>query len=278
MRVFSSLAVVLVCAVACDRYKPLILCHNGNCSTPDVDRDDTLPALAESLALTYEGAPVLDGVELDTFWYGDTNECLFTHDLEHAAPTPILEAADLVSQYLASHERASWRGEPYYVLLDFKPTVGPHDSDRHTDAQLVSHAECVLDVIDRIMEGARAGGHRGAFAVTSELPRALQMMTERPRWATLSAASDVELMLVADIFTPYSAVAGDLHEFGHLDAVEYHPDFMTEPLRETYRSKNIDLVQWSFSATSESFDAIEHWEPRFAITNEGRLLRRWTEL
>ena len=62
-----------------------------------------------------------------------------------------------------------------------------------------------------------------------------------------------------------------------LDAVEYHPDFMTEVHRETYRSLEIELVQWSFVSTIEAFDALEKWEPSYVVTNEAELMRRWIE-
>jgi hypothetical protein len=279
MRASSSHAVLAaaVALAACDRHEPLVICHNANCASPDVTRDDTLDALDESLHLTHDGLPALDGMELDTFWYGAGAECLFAHDLDGDTSVPATEAADMIASYLATSTRPGWQADRFHVFLDFKPNVGPSYSDAHSPEQLVLHAECVLDLVDRIVAGARTGGHAVSFGLISQVPRALEVLTEQPRWGAYAGQPDVEILLVGDIFAPYSSLVPDLADFEHLDAVEYHPDFMTEPKRETYRSLGIELVQWSFVTTSEALDAIDRWEPRYAITNEARLVRRWTQ-
>jgi len=114
----------------------------------------------------------------------------------------------------------------------------------------------------------------GFVTGSPELPEAL---SARPRWSSLSAEPDVELLQIGDIFAPYSSVVPEIADYKHIDGVEYHPDFMTLEHRETYRSLGIDLVQWSLVTTSEALDAIDRWEPRFALTNEAILLRRWAQ-
>ena len=122
MRTLCSVAVL---AVACGRPDPRLICHNGNCVGPDTTRDDTLSAMTDSLALTYDGLPVLDGIEWDTFWYGRDSRCLFAHDLDHDTSTPASAAADLVADYLATNTRASWHGDRFFALIDLKAHVGP---------------------------------------------------------------------------------------------------------------------------------------------------------
>lgn len=273
----SALVVVAAALAACDRHEPLVLCHNANCLGPDVTRDDTVAALEQSLALTHDGLPVLDGVELDTFWYGTEARCLFAHDLAHDTSTPASAAGVAIASYLEASSRASWNGERFHVFIELKPHVGPSYGDAHTPAQLVDHARCALELADQILTGARAHGHALTFGFVSAVPAHLRVLREEPLWAALQAQPDLELMLVGDIFAPYSSVVPEIADYDDIHAVEYHPDVMTLPQRETYRSLEIELVQWSLVTTTEALAAIDRWEPRFAITNEALLLRRWTE-
>ncbi len=278
MRAASSLVAAVLAVAACDRPHPLLICHNGNCVGPDTTRDDTLSALSDSLALTRDGFPVLDGIEWDMFWYGKDSTCLFAHDLDHDTSIPASSAAEVVANYLATHARASWNGDRFYAFIDLKAHVGPSYDDAHTSQQLIDHSECALDVAERLLAGARAGGHQLTIGFISGKPVHLEVLTARPRWSSLAAAPDLQLMVIGDIFAPYAAIVPKLSDFRvKLDAVEYHPDFMTLEHRETYRSLGIDLIQWSYVATTEALDALERYEPRFAITNEAMLLRRWTE-
>lgn len=277
MRAICSVVLAALAIAACDRPQPLLICHNANCGGPDTTRDDTLSAMADSLALTRDGLPVLDGIEWDMFWYGKDSTCLFAHDLDHETTLPASAAAELVANYLATHARVSWHGERFYALIDMKAHVGPSYSDAHTPQQLIDHAECALDVAERLLAGARAGGHQLTVGFISGKPIHLEVLMDRPRWASLSAEPDLQLMMIGDIFAPYASIVPKLSEFRvPLDAVEYHPDFMTAEHRETYRSLGMALIQWSYVATTEALDAIERYEPQFVITNEAMLLRRWT--
>ncbi len=276
MRALCSLLAMTALA-ACDRHEPLLICHNANCAGPDTTRDDTLDALQESLALSHDGLPVLDGMEIDTFWYGADSRCLFAHDLMHDTTTPATAAADVIAGYLGTHERASWNGERFYMIMDLKPHVGPAYSDAHTPEQLVDHADCVLELAERILVGARGGGHQVTFGFISAVPRHLEVLRAQPRWRTLAAEPDAQLLVIGDIFAPYSSVVPEISDYEHLDVVEYHPDFMTVPQRETYRSLGIELMQWSFVTTTEALAALNYWEPAYAITNEALLVRRWAE-
>lgn len=266
---------------ACDRPSPLLICHNSNCTGPDVSRDDTLPALDEGLQQTYDGLPVLDGVEIDTFWYGAESRCLFAHDPPPpgTAEIPVTDAALHIATYLDSTARPSHNGERFYVFIEIKANVGDAYSDAHTAEQFVEHAECVLDAMSVIAAPARSNGSPITIGVLSSAPEALRVLAARSRWQAYAGDPDVDLMLIADIFAPYSSVVPHLTDYDGvpLDAVEYHPDFMTQGRREAYRSLGLDLVEWSYTTTPESLDALARWNPRFEITNDSLLLRRWIE-
>ncbi|MBA3453113.1 MAG: hypothetical protein H0T42_08470 [Deltaproteobacteria bacterium] len=218
---------------------------------------------------------MLDGIELDTFWYRADGRCLFAHDLDGDTTTPVSAPAAVIADYLATTDRPSWNGERFYLFLDLKAHVGASYDEAHTPEELVQHAECAFDAVDTIAAGARAGGHQLTVGLISGQPRHLEVVRASPRF---QSTAEVELILIGDIFAPYSALVPEFADYRFpLDAVEYHPDFMTEVHRETYRSFDIDLVQWSFVSTIEAFDAIEQWKPRYVVTNEAALMRRWIE-
>jgi hypothetical protein len=275
MRAVCSLVLVLG---ACTRPDPFVLCHNANCVAPDTSRDDTIDALSESLALTYDGRPALDGTEIDTFWDGTGSRCLFAHDLTQNNPLPALEPARLISDYLATTPVVSWHGERFYMLIEMKGFVGDSISDMHTPEQRVQHAECVLDIVDTIAVGARAGGHPVSIGFIATRPPILETLVARPRWTAYAGDPDIKLLAVGDEFAPYSSTVAHLSDYTvKLDAVEFHPDYMTAEKRETYRSLGIDLVQWQFITTEEALDSVKRWEPEYVLANEALLMRRWIE-
>jgi hypothetical protein len=281
-RSFAAFAVAVAVAVAvaaCDRPSPLVLCHNANCIGPDVEHDDDLPTLHKSLAQTYDGLPALDGLEIDTFWWGAVSRCLFAHDLSHGTDVSANDAATAIATYLSTNDRVSFNGTRFYMLMELKPNVAESFSEMHTPAQYTQHATCLLDAIDIILAAARTKGHAITFGVLTAAPEGLRVLASQPRWQALESEAGVETLLIADIFAPYSSVVPHLSDFDDvaLDAVEYHPDFMTVSKREAYRSLGLDLIEWSYVPTSESFDAIERWDPKYVLTNDALLLRRWID-
>lgn len=253
----------LIALAACDRPRPLLICHNGNCAGADVSRDDTLPALADSLAQTYSGAPAYDGIELDTFWDRASTSCLFAHD-EPVERIPVSVAVQMVADHAAQGGPALW------TFFELKAQVGASYSDAHTDEELARHVACVLDARDQLV----AADDRVHFGYLSSEPRLLKALAADPRYQ----AQPVEQMLVADIFAPYSSVVPRLDEYDvPLQGVEFHPDFMTAERRDAYRSLGLDLLEWSYVTTPEMLDAIDRYEPEFVFTSEATLLRRWIE-
>jgi hypothetical protein len=275
MRAACSIAIALA---ACTRPSPLVICHNANCASPDAARDDTLDALTESFALAFDGKPVLDGMEIDTFWDGDNGRCLFAHELGNPASVAATDAAQLIADQLERTQVVSWNGERFYAFIELKGYVGNSYDDRHTPAQFESHADCALDAAATIAAGARVGGHPITIGFIAGVPRHHETLIARPRWSELETDANLELLLVGDIFAPYSSIVPELSDFKvPLDVAEYHPDYMTTQQRSTYESLGIELAQWSFVTTEEALDAITRWEPKFAISNEALLLRRWSE-
>ncbi|HTL32596.1 MAG TPA: hypothetical protein VL326_05710 [Kofleriaceae bacterium] len=276
----KAAALLVVALAACSsRPSPLVLCHNSNCVGPDTEHDDDLPTLQKSLAQMYDGVPALDGLEIDTFWWGAESRCLYAHDLSHGTDVSTNDAAAAIASYLAANDRVTFTGGRFHMLMELKPNVAESFTDAHSPEQYVQHATCLLDAIDIILAGARMKGHEMTFGVLTSDPEGLRVLAADPRWSALGAEPDVETMLIADIFAPYSSVVPHLSEFDNvaLDAVEFHPDFMTVSKREAYRSLGLDLIEWSYVPTSETFDAIEKWEPPYVLTNDALLMRKWID-
>src|SRR3954466_9771152 len=102
MRLISSIA--LVALAACGRPDVLLICHNSNCAEPtDPENDDSLGALSESFKVEVGGKPAIDGVEVDLFWRGTDDTCIFAHDLENNPTRTELasEAAAAVADHFA---------------------------------------------------------------------------------------------------------------------------------------------------------------------------------
>jgi hypothetical protein len=275
MRAVCSLVVALA---ACDRPQPLVMCHNANCASPDVELDDTFEGLTESFALEYEGRPAIDGMEWDTFWYGAESRCIFAHDLNHSTEWSADQAAEAIAIHLATHQDVAYNGERFYMFVELKGFVGESFSDAHTEDQRTAHATCAVNVLDTVVNGARQGGHRLTVGFVAGVPELLEALTNEPRWGYFQEMPDLELMLIGDIFGPYNSIVPELADYKlPLDAVEYHPDYMTAQHREAYRSLGMDLVQWQYVTTVEALGAIQRWEPAYVVTNEAQLLRRWIE-
>src|SRR5687768_15296799 len=132
-----------------------VMCHNANCvGPPDPERDDRLESLSESLALTYEGRPLLDGVEVDVFWHGAGGRCLFAHDEESAPRSADATAAgQVIADYVRQPGPRSFNGQIFAIRMELKGFVGGL-GDEHTDEQARLHAECALDLFELYRQAA----------------------------------------------------------------------------------------------------------------------------
>jgi hypothetical protein len=133
-------------------YDPVVICHNANCDGTGRFLDDTMIGLESSLALRYDGKPMFDGVEIDTYLYSPSvtqpSTCLFAHDSldPDSAATPN-DAAALVAQFLTNVRPISWNEDRFYLKIELKPTV--EGTDRfHTAQQAIQHVRCVIDMIE----------------------------------------------------------------------------------------------------------------------------------
>lgn len=282
----TAILLLALLGSACDRPATLVVCHNANCAgPPDPFRDDTLEAMRESFDLTFLGRPVLDGMEFDIFWHGDANNgngrCLFAHDLVSGdLDTDAQVAADEVARYLERPGEISWNGEFFLVRVELKGSAGPsYYDDAHTPAQARQHAECALDLYNTIEAAALGSGRNLEFIFDSYNPDILNALTQSARWPGRQPHPSIRVRLSADYLdsTPSGLAIQMLSDFPEVDDVVFHAGWVTDGHYQAFRSMGLDLTLWMFSATVETFAAIEKFEPRAVLTSEAPLMRRWLE-
>jgi hypothetical protein len=255
LRAVSSLALA-ACAAS---PPPRVICHNGNCAAgPDTAHDDELETLRASLGLTLRGRPVLDGVEIDTVWSRASGSCIFAHGPDGTG-VPAGAAADAIAAYLARATPASWSGERFTVFIELKRTVAADTP--HTPDERERHAACAIDLARRL----------GAATVVIDSAEPLLLEAVARRGGAFQLAADFGSPFDGDT-DPFDRFAGVA-----LDVIELHSDWTTDATAEAYRSLGVDLVLWMYSATAETFAAIERVQPDYVLTNEAPLLRRWLE-
>ncbi len=275
----SSLVVgTLALALAgCDRPVVRVICHNSNCVEPTVpSNDDTLPALRDSLALEIGGKPAIDGTEIDTFWRAEDDTCLFAHDLEGARSTLITEAADEIAAHIAANPVLTASGEPFRIFIELKAHVAAAKTARHTPEQRTKHADCVWGVYTTLADAAVANGREIDIVFASFSPELLHEVVARA-----PASLPVPYLLEAfyGIPKPLDSETRPLGDYAGLDieVVEIHPQWIHDAQYEGLVSSGIEINFWMFSATIETFAAIEQYEPAMVVTSEASLIRRWLE-
>jgi hypothetical protein len=274
----SSLLALAVLVAACDRPDVLVICHNSNCVEPtNPANDDTITALQESLALTVNGAPVLDGIEFDAIWQGSSDTCLFAHDLERPRSTPLSEAADVIAAHImAGGQLASRPGQPYWIFIELKAHVDPDETQSHTPEQRMMHAQCVWAAYTTIANAATATGQRIEVVFASFEPKLIaELIATRPR----ATPFRYQFEALFGVPRPLSTSTRPLSDYAGLPITlaEMHPQWLNDAQYEAMRSQNIDVLFWMFSATVETFAAIEQYEPKMVNTSEATLVRRWLE-
>lgn len=271
------LLVISLLPAGCERPDVLVICHNGNCvGPPDPDRDDTMSALHESLKLGYKGRPMLDGVEIDIFWHGREARCLFAHDLDGPRPfTSARTAAEEIARFLERPGDISFYGGPFIIRLELKGRVG----DEHDKQQAVLHAECALDLYEIFCDAALRANRQIQVVFDSYTPRVLKAVLNSPRWPGKQPHEDISVRLSAD-FPDSTSVGATLQwvsDFPEDDDVVFHHCWMTDGAYQAFRSMEIELTLWMFSASVETFAAVEKFEPEAVLTSEAELMRRWLE-
>ena len=276
MRAASSL-LALVALAACDRPSVLVICHNSNCVEPtDPENDDTLDALNASLAVEVGGMPAIDGTELDLFWRASDDTCLFAHDLAGARTELASEAATTIAAHLGKPGPITSHGAPFNVFIELKPFVDPGEVVRHTPDQLARHAACAWATYTTISDAAVAAGRTIDVFFASFEPDLLRaMIAARP--ANVPFEPRYEAFYGVPHPLDNATVPLDRYRGIPITLVEMHPQWIVDSQYEGLLSSRIDVGFFMFSATVETFAAIEQYEPVVVNTSEASLLRRWLE-
>jgi hypothetical protein len=277
-----SRLVVTVLAVlgACDRPTALVVCHNANCVEPaDPLKDDTLDALRASLAIEHEGRPAIDGLELDTFWRGADGACLYAHDIaDNNENTPASAPAMEVATYLAGSGPVTFGNAPFQVLIELKSHVSVDTQDRHTPEQRQLHARCAWDLYRIISTAAVANDRAVEIELQAFAPELIQALIDNQPTAA-DAPTPFRYGAIQGVPTPLDDQTRPLGDYGSLpiSIVEFHNQWILDAQYEQIldRDPPVDVALFMFSATVETYAAIEQYEPSYIVTNEARTFRRW---
>lgn len=261
-------------AAACDRPPALVICHNANCAEPtDPERDDTIEALRESLALEREpGVPMFDGIELDTFWRGSDNVCLYAHDLDFDQ-TPALEP---VAELEAFFARAPGRSNPFYIAVELKSHVSSDKTELHSDEQLALHADCAWQLYAVIVESAERNDREVVMLFEAFRPALLRAVIAA---TPAELPMPVEYAAIQGVPSPLDNQTRPLSEYAGipLSYVEFHAHWILDAQYEAVRSLGAEMAMFMFSATGETFATIEQYRPALIFTSEATLMRRWLD-
>jgi hypothetical protein len=274
----ASLVVLVVALVAsCDRPTPRVICHNGNCVEPtDPENDDTIEALRESLALEHRGRPAIDGIEIDTFWRRSDGTCLYAHDLDADRTETASEPAMALAEHFATATELTYGGGSFEVSLELKAHVEADKTVRHTPEERAQHAACAWGVY-RILSDAAVANNRDVTVVFSSFsPDVLRAVLDA---APFDTPTPYAYAGIYGIPAPLDSQTHPLDDYTGipLSIVEVHDQWLNDAQLEGIRSSGAELVLWMFSATVETFDAIERYEPSAVVTSEARLMRRWLD-
>jgi hypothetical protein len=268
-------------------YRPRVICHNSNCVEPaNPEEDDTVEALQASLALMGEGRPVIDGMEIDTFWFGEEARCLFAHDLK--APERAVEAmvaVDILNAFLTGRQAQGLpltrQAEVFSVFIELKPHVTRSKADLHSPEQLQQHAACALALGQSLAASAEQAGHGLEIVYSSFAPSLLRALRDNPLLAVLEAGpARVRLSILQGIPRPLDTQTRPLDLFPHdigIDLIGVHPHWTRPQDRQAYASRGLELGYWMFSIVPETLDAIRAHRPTYITTSEARALTAWLE-
>jgi hypothetical protein len=265
-------------AACTEQPHPVVICHNANCGEPtDPERDDTLPAFRESLALVENGRPVIDGIELDSFLRGADSACLYAHDVSNGnEKTPATAPAEELAEHFAKPGPITFADTPFIALLELKAHVSADTKDRHDPDQLSLHAQCAWDIYKIISDAAVANDRDVLVEFQSFSPDLLRAVL-----ANKPAATPTPYILGAlqGVPSPLDDQTRPLRDFTGLpiEDIQFHPLFMQEAQHEAVLRAGARLSFFWFDTTTEVFAAIRKFQPFAVDTSEARLMRRWLE-
>jgi len=287
MRDTLPIAVLVLGAVAaCDsRPQSLIICHNANCAhatNPFVD--DTLASLNDSLELTYLGRTTMDGVEIDTIWDREGARCLFGHDFEHLLDPAetAMQAAELVAAHLRKPtDFVSWGGNRFYVKIELKREVTANN-DPHDDAERAAHLTCAFDMVDVLRAAATDASRELEIMFESEDIELIRGLPRNLRWPGKDPDDRTRLRLIAQVqsteleLSDLTALTTDDDGDG-IDILSFHTSRFPDGLQQSFFSLDAELMLWMLDASLESLYTMGTYEPKYVITGEAQLFRRWEE-
>ncbi|MBA2664639.1 MAG: hypothetical protein H0U74_20295 [Bradymonadaceae bacterium] len=285
-RIVFALSWLLLIAGCADEYSPRVICHNSNCVEPaSPDDDDTLEALAASLALEGEdGRPLIDGVEIDTFWYGATNRCLFAHDLADPtraddAPAAVALINDFLSERAGDGRHTTRQAEEFSVFIELKGHVALSKADKHSPAQRQQHAACAIGLGQSLAQSATLAGYRVELIYTSFDPLLLAALHADSGFGPLkSGPTRTRLGILQGIRRPLDSQTEPLSAFPKeldIDFISVHPQWIRSADRHAFASRGFELGYWMFSLVPETLHAIEAHRPSYVTTSEARAFVRW---
>jgi hypothetical protein len=263
---------------ACEQPQPIVICHNGNCGEPtDPDRDDTLPAFRESLALEEYGRPAIDGIEIDSFWRGSDDVCLYAHDVSNFAEnTPAIAPAMELAVHFARPGPITFADTPFLVLLELKSHVSADTKDRHSPEQLLLHARCAWDIYEILSEAAETNQRDITIEFQAFAPELLRAVI-----ATTPASTPTPHTFgaIQGVPSPFDDQTRQLRDYTGIPItdVQFHPLWMQDAQHEAVLRSGAQVSFFWFSTTSEVFAAIRKYQPTAVATSEARLMRRWLQ-
>lgn len=282
------LVLALVASSGCvDERDPQVICLNANCREPSPPSDDDwLVALALSLQMTDGERPLIDGVQLDTFWHGPAELCLFARDLKRPSYAPnAWQAAELIVEHLGDRAQMNLpltrSGSKFSVFVELEGHVGEAETDAHTPEQRRLHAACAVDVAQRLIGGARRNDYVQEIVFTAFDPRLLRAVRDAPGFDELAGPNaQIKVGLLRGLPEPLGRRTDSLAsvdgELG-LDLVSTHPDWMSRAELNSYAARDLELGLWVYDLVPETLDAIEDHQPSYVTTSEARTLHGWLE-
>jgi len=268
---------LLVLAAACSRPDTLVVCHNGNCKEPvDPENDDSIEAFRESLTLEQDGRPLFDGIEIDTFWRGSDDTCIYAHDLANAEQLPAIEPANELAAFFARPGPIGFSDQPFLVSMELKSFVSEDTTQVHTPEQRAMHAACEWQLYKVIADAAVANNRDVKIVFQAFAGNLLEAMI-----AATPADTPVPFGYagIQGVPAPLDDQTRSLADYRHvpIELVELHAQWITDAQYEAIESAGQDVAFFMFSLTNESFAAIEQFEPVYVTTSEATLFRRWLE-
>lgn len=287
----ASLGALLLLFSACHEPppQPALICHNANCVEPaNPAEDDTPEALAASLALVDDAdRPLIDGVEIDTFWFGEEARCLFAHDL--AEPESARDASvafDLISAHLEARrtsQAALTRTAPRFaIFVELKGHVGPEKSEKHSPEQRLEHAECAASLGLSFARHATLHDYPLEIVYTSFDASLLEDLSTRDRYAMLKqeASTVTKLGYLVGVPAPLDSQSKPLDTIPadlDIDLLSAHPHWTRHATLEAAESLGWELSLWMFTVVPETFDAIDTYHPHYITTSEANVLSGWLD-